>query len=427
MSKDSNQKPKFWFYYQATLAIGSVLVFFTFIDVYFFGIGKLPAPVVSISLFIGAGFLLLVFTRFALLKYIPSELIIWCAGYLAISLFSFLVAVIFYAEYPFVDEAFPEVRIRILSEAFLIIMYLIFAKNPKIQNLTRVAMCLAVLLAVFNNIREVSEPLAFQGLNGSGRAAGYYINPNRTGRALILGMIFGMGVLPKKLRIPFALLVFFGIFLTFSRAAILGWFMVMPIFIQSGVIPRKQFLFWVVGIVTMISVFGPVLSNIDLNELQRAGLINVGIENITGRLEWFQNPLANKEDSGDSRVEVVITAWNMFVEHPILGNGIASTNNLNNWGISTHNMYLLFVAEHGIFGIFILPLFVYAVTWHSRGESKHIALAFSSFILIAGLFTHNIVEERFILICFALMAAMNVTSRLEQKSKNVIFENSIIE
>jgi O-antigen ligase len=417
MSKDSNQKPKFLFYYQATLAIGSVLVFFTFIDVYFFGIGKLPAPVVLISLFIGAEFLLLVFTRFAILKYIPSELIIWCAGYLAISLFSFLVAVSFYAEYPFVDEAFPEVRIRILSEAFLIIMYLIFAKYPKIQNLTRVAICLAVLLAVFNNIREVSDPLAFQGLNASGRAAGYYLNPNVTGCALILGMIFGIGILPKQLRIPFALLIIFGIFLTFSRGAILAWFMVMAIFIQAGVIYRKQLLSWVVGIVTIISVVSPILSNLDINELQRTGLINVGMENITGRLEWFQNPIANRDDSGDSRLEVVMTAWNMFVEHPILGNGIASTKNLNNWGISTHNMYLLFVTEHGILGIFILPLLVYVVTAKSRGETKHIGLAFSSFILLWGLFSHNIIEERYILISFSLMAAMNVTSRLDHTSQ----------
>jgi O-antigen ligase len=417
MSQDSNQKTKFLFYYQSALAIGSVLVFFTFIDVYFFEIRKLPPPVVFIGLFMAAGLLLLIFTRFAILKYIPSELIAWCAGYLAISLFSFMLVLCFYADYPFAKESFQEVRTRVLSEFFLIIMYLIFAKSPQIQNLTRVAICLAVLLAVFNNICEVSDPLAFQGLNPSGRAAGYYINPNRTGCALILGMIFGMGILPKQLRIPFALLVIFGIFLTFSRGAILGWFIVMAIFIQSGVIPRKQVLFWVIGITTIISVFGPVLSNLDLNELQRSGLIKVDIKNITGRLEWFQNPVANREDSGDSRLEVVITAWNMFAEHPILGNGIASSKNLNNWEISTHNMYLLFMTEHGILGIFILPLLVYVVTWNSRGESKHIGLAFSSFILLWGLFSHNIVEERYILMSFSLMAAMNVTSQLDYKSQ----------
>ena len=416
MSKDNNLT-KFLFYYQSALAIGSVLLFFTFIDVYFFTIGKLPPPVVLISIFMAAGLLLLIFTRFASLKYIPSELIIWCAGYLGISLFSFMLVLCFYAEYSFAKESFQEVRTRILSECFLIITYLIFAKSPQIQNLTRVAICLAVLLAVFNNIREVSDPLVFQGLNPTGRAAGYFVDPNRGGCSLILGMIFGMGILPKQLRIAFALLVLFGIFLTFSRGAILGWFTVIAIFIQSGVIPRKQVLLGAVGITTIILVFGQVLSNIDLNELQRSGLIKVDIKNITERLEWFQNPLANKEDSADSRVEVVMTAWNMFVEHPILGSGIASTKNLNNWGISTHNMYLLFLTEHGILGIFIFPLLVYAVTWHSRGETKHIALAFSAFILLWGLFSHNIVEDRSILIIFSLMAAMNVTSRLDQKSK----------
>jgi O-Antigen ligase len=415
MFKDSNQKTKFLFYYQSALAIGSVLLFFTFVDVYFFDIGKLPPPVAFVALFIVAGFILLGLTRFVSLKYIPCELIIWCTGYLAISLFSLILVLGIYSEYAFAEGSFPELRTRILSVCFLIIMYLVFAQNTQIQNLTRAAICLAVLLAVINNIRELSDPLVFQGLNPSGRPAGYYINPNRTGRALILGMIFGLGILPKNLRIPFALVVIFGTFLTFSRGGILGWFIVMPIFIQSGVIPRKQLLFWVVGIVALISVLGPVLSNIDVNELQRAGLINVGMKNITERLEWFQNPVANKEDSGDSRVEVVLAAWKMFVEHPILGAGIASTKNLNNWGISTHNMYLLFMTEHGIFGIFFLPLLVYAVTWHSRGESKDIALAFSIFILLCGLFTHNIVEERSILISFALMTAMNVTSRLEQK------------
>lgn len=419
MSKDSNQK-KILFYYQSVLAVGSVFLFFTSIDIYFYGIGKLPSPLVLIILFIAAELLLLIFTKFTFLKYIPSEFIMWCIGYIVVSLFSLIYVLCFYGQHSFVDASYQELRNRILSESFLIIMCLIFAKYPQIQNLTRVAIFLAVLLTVFNNIRELSDPLAFQGLNITGRSAGYYINPNRTGFGLILGMIFGVGILPKGLRILFTLLVFFGTFLTFSRSALLGWFVVMAIFLQSGVIPRKHFLFGVVGMTAMIVVLGPVLSNLDVNELQNSGLINIDIKNITGRLEWFQNPVNNTEDSGDARVEVVKVAWDMFVEHPILGNGIASTKNLNNLGISTHNTYLLFLTEHGILGIFILPLLVYSVTWHSRGESKQIALAFSSYILLCGLFTHNIVEDRTMLISFSLMAAMNVTSRLEQKPQDIV-------
>ena len=139
-------------------------------------------------------------------------------------------------------------------------------------------------------------------------------------------------------------------------------------------------------------------------------------DNIRERLEWFQKPKA--EESADARMEVVAIAWGMFGDRPLLGNGLASTDNLNNWGISTHNMYLLYVADHGILGILILPTLVYAVTRNAQGESKYIGWAFSAFILLWGCFSHNILEERYILMCFALMAAMNRSSRLKIKRKS---------
>jgi O-antigen ligase len=414
MSKDSKQKINFLFYYQCTLAIGAVLVFFTFLDVYFWETKRILPPVALIGFFGIATFILLFFSRFSSLNYIPFELITWCVGYLGISLFSFLLVSPLSA-----GVAFQEVKNRILAEFFLLMMSLIFSKYPKIQDYTRIAIFLAVLLAVFNNMIELNDPLVFGGLNPAPeRAAGYYINPNRSACALIIGMIFGVTIIPKNIRMFFSIIIFFGTCLTGSRGAMLGWFIVMGIFLRLGLIPRKNFSFWVIVIVTVIFVFGPILSNVlDLNELQRSGFINVDPKSITERLEWFQNPLANKEDSGDARVEVVRIAWDMLSEHPILGAGIAATKNLNNMGISTHNMYLLYMAEHGILGIFILPLLVYAVTWNSRGESKDIAWAFAIFILLWGMFSHNVVEEAYILMSFSLMAAMNVTSRIEQKSK----------
>jgi O-antigen ligase len=413
MSKDSKQKTNLLFYYQSALAIGSVLAFFTFLDGFLWETKKIIPPVGVVVLFGLATFILVFFSRFSIVKYIPVELIAWCVGYIAISLFSFLLVS------PFsVDPAFQEVKNRILAEFFLLMMCLIFSKYPKIQYLTRIAIFLGVLLAVFNNMLELNDPSVFGRLNPApDRAAGYYINPNRTGCALMLGMIFGVTILPKKIRIFFAIIIFFSTCLTASRGAMLGWCIVLGIFLYSGLIPRKNFVFWIIGILTVIFVFGPVLSNfLDLNEWQRSGVINVDPRGITARLEWFQNPLAKKEDSAEGRVEVVRIAWDMVSEHPILGCGIASTENLNNLGISTHNMYLLHMAEHGILGVFILPLFVYAVTRHSRGESKDIALAFTIFILWWGMFSHNVAEERYILLCFSLMASMNVTSRLEPQS-----------
>jgi O-Antigen ligase len=414
ISKHRNKS--FLLYCHCILALTAILIFFTSLDVYLWETIKLVAPVSYIYLFIAAVLLLILTAKFSKVRYgIPIELVIWCVVYAAISSFSFLLLLSFpaYSE----ETGIQQLRTRILSEVFLLAMFLVFSKYPKVQTLTRLAICLAVMLAVFNNLLEFIDPLAFGGLNNTGRAAGFYVNPNITGCALILGMIFGIGVLPQKLRISYALIVLVGVVMTFSRGAMLGWLLVMGIFYKSELISRKQSIIWVASILGISFLFGSFLSTIfDLDELQRSGLVTANFDNIRERLEWFQNP--KSEDSADSRLEVVVIAWRMFGDHPLLGNGLASTDNLNNWGISTHNMYLVHIADHGILGIFILPALVFAVTWKAQGESRDIALAFSAFILIWGFFSHNILEERYILVSFSLMAAMNRSSRFRRRRRS---------
>jgi O-antigen ligase len=411
-----NRSKSFLLYCQSILAVGAVFIFFTFFDVYFWESSKILPPVAFINIYGAATVLLLFIARRAKISYkIPGELIWWCAGYSAISLFAFLL-LLSLPSYPG-EAGFQQLRTRILSEFFLLTMFLIFSKYRQVQNLTRIAICLAVVLAVVNNVLEFSDPLIFGVFNTSGRAAGLYVNPNITGCALILGMIFGISILPQRLRILYSIVVLIGVFMTFSRGAIFGWFLVMGIFLKTNIVPRKQLFIWVISIIGILFLFGPLLGSIfNLDELQKSGLVTANFDNIRERLEWFQNP--KQEESADARLEVVAIAWKMFGDHPLFGNGLASTDNLNNLGISTHNMYLLYVADHGILGILILPTLVYAVTRKARGESRYIGWAFSAFILLWGCFSHNILEERYILMCFSLMAAMNRSSRLKLKRKS---------
>jgi O-antigen ligase len=413
----SKKNTQFLPYYQSALAVSAIFIFFTSFDTYFWESAKVIPPVVFINLYDAAILILLAFAKISKTSYrIPSELIIWCIGYLAISSFSFLLLLSFPS---YVEEVgFQYLRTRILSEVFLLIMFLIFSKYPQVQNLTRLAICLATIGTVFSLILELSDPSIFGGINTSGRPAGLYMNPNIAGSALILGMIFGIGALPQKFRVFYAIVVFLGVFLTFSRGAIFGWVLVMGIFYKTSLVPRKQLLIWLASILGVSILFGSALSGIfDLDELQRSGLVTANFDNIRERLEWLQNPKA--EESADARLEVVAIAWKMFGEHPWLGNGLGSTDNLNNLGISTHNMYLQFVADHGIIGAFVLPTLVYVVTRHTQGESRSTAWAFGAFILVWGFFSHNILEERYTLICFSLMAAMGKTSKLRRKQRSL--------
>ncbi len=401
MIQSINIKFDLLFYYQCALAIAAVFVFFTDINSYLYTSGIVSQPPLFWILGFAVASIPLIFSRD---KYIPTSVILWCFGFIFVSLLWF---VLFSASG---ELAFEELRKRLLAVIFLIAMAFIFSRNPTIHYLTRWAIFLAVLITVFNSIYEFFNPAAFNALGNGGRVTGFYLNPNSNGCALILGMIFSVSILQPIYRLPFVYLVGIGVFLTFSRGAILGWLITVIIFTVAGVLHFNKILYWILGIGTFIISLGSqwwqeLLQNLDLNA------------NSLERIAWFQNiSTSDSEDSADSRLEVAQLAWQMFMKHPFFGNGIGSTLTWN-VEISTHNIYLYYMADHGIIGVLILPVLVYGAIRHARGETKYIGLAFAVFILLWGLFSHNVLEERYILILFSLMAGMTEGSKLDQKLK----------
>ncbi|RCJ24480.1 hypothetical protein A6S26_18060 [Nostoc sp. ATCC 43529] len=401
MNQSLNAKFDLLFYYQCTLAIAAVFTFYTDINSYLYTSGIVSQP----PLFWILGFALastpLIFSRD---KYIPISVILWCFGFIFISLLWFVIFT------PSGEIAFEELRKRLLAVIFIIAMTLIFSRNQTIHYLVRWAIFFAVLITVFNSIYEFFNPAAFNSLGNGGRVTGFYLNPNSNGCALIIGMIFSVSILQPIYRLPFVSLVGIGVLFTFSRGAILGWLITVIIFTVARVLHFNKLLYWILGIATFIITLGSqwweeLLQNLDFNA------------NSLERIAWFQNISASdSEDSADSRLEVAQLAWQMFMKHPFFGNGIGSTLTWN-MEISTHNIYLYYMADHGIIGALILPVLVYAVTQHACGETKYIGLAFAVFILLWGLFSHNVLEERYILIMFSFMAAMTEASRSEQKLK----------
>ncbi|MUL39001.1 hypothetical protein BWI75_22520 [Gloeocapsopsis sp. AAB1 = 1H9] len=384
-------------YYQCALAIAAVAIFFSDADLYFFRSGQSPAPINIIFLFGGLSIPLL-FSIFNRIKYFPSAFIVWVVGYITVSLLYFL---IFLSS----DVGYQELRLRVLSAIFIFIMLLIFSKYHVVQVWARYAILFVGALAVLNNIYELLNPLIFSGLNDTGRPAGFYVDPNRSGCALVLSMIFSTEILPQKYRPYLISFIGLGILLTFSRGAILGWILVTLIFIKKRVISKHQIVYWLIAVGVLVVGLGFLSSEfVNINQLPYG---------IRERLEWFENPTGS-EHSADSRMDILIAGWQLFLQSPLWGNGIASTIEWS-FGISTHNMYLFYMTDHGFLGILILPLLVYAVTRNSRGESQYIALAFATFIILWGIFSHTVIEDRFILLSFALMATLSVTSQQEEK------------
>lgn len=400
-------------HYQRILAVGAVLVFFTDLPIYLsrwdtaalnpwywvaaFGIVAAPRYFSS-----GA---------FTVIK--RSPVVYWGYGFIVIS-----GAWIFFQGAPS-DVVWQEFRTRILS-VFLLLMLLCIFSDENAQTWARGAIFAAVLLAVVLNVYELFYPRTFS--FEIGRSAGLYVNANKSGAALILGMIFSLGVLRQRYRLFFVLVVGLGVLVTFSRGALVGWLISVLLFTLVGEINLKLSL--IVGCAA-VALTAIVLSS-QWNKLQYQlddkGVLN---KDVVKRIEGFYNV----EDFGDDesaalRRDIAGKAWQMFTNKPILGHGVGASAE---WGFETgaHNQYLSLMVDHGVLGFFILPVLVIAAAWRARGEAKRICVVFAAFVFSWGVFSHNMLGEYYFLLTFSLMGAIAVSSRLSQKHKDELQVESL--
>lgn len=301
---------------------------------------------------------------------------------------------------------------KIRSVLFMALILFILSDDEVIQRWARRALVACVILAVFNNIFEMLNPFSFVPMgyefSNPGRSAGLYVNANRAGAAIVLGAIFGIGVLPDRFKTAFVILCTIGIIATFSRSSLLGWFVVCLIFSRQRLLSLRS-LAQSFLLVALLAVFSFTFI---VNYMEDQSGVNVS--NVLERTEWFSSPMEVEDESASERKLVARRAWEMFMENPILGSGIASTISWDE-AVSTHNMYLFFMADHGFIGAFILPFLVAVSVWKAEGEARRIAVPFVFFVLFFGFFSHNIVEEYYFLMTYALMSALSSQSRSYEK------------
>ena len=386
--------------YQVVVAVLAVMIFFTNFDLYLFSTGIISFTplhwiiafgIISLPIFLSARNVIIV---------LKSPVIIWLPSYIIFSAIWFLA-------FGQSEIALQQLRTRILSSLFILLMMFLFS-SERAQFRGRQAILIAVLMAVAFNIYEFFHPLAFS--NIPGRSAGLYINPNISAAACILGMIMSIEMAEKKYRGPFVLFVGLGVYLTFSRAGIGVWLTVVVLMSIIGTIHLRGLVLTMILAVVIVTMI--ILSDLDLIVplLERIDALD---QNVLQRIVWLKNPSFYDRPSMD-RISVAKITWDMFLNKPLLGNGTGASSEWNTLGVSSHNMFLNLMADHGILGCFIVPLLVIAVIWQTGVEIRRIAIIFSFFILLWSLFSHNVLEERHILLSFGLMAVMVTESRMKK-------------
>ena len=302
---------------------------------------------------------------------------------------------------------------EILNSIIIILAYYwILSEKKSHIKVARIAMLHATIITVVLLIIDFFIPGTILDRSSdffiAGRSSGLTLNPNTAGTVLILGLILSLDMVYKRLRLLYMLIVFMGVLVTFSRSAILLYLILTLIF---AIQKKINFVSLLISIISLSFVFGMVLA-FALHFLKSNGIKTSNIEQRIAYIESFGG--SGNDKSADERIHILEDSYNLFAKNPLLGQGVAATKL---WGhkVEAHNQYMNYFAQFGILSIFIFPLLVYLSIKGAKNEALSLAVAFVIFILVKGIFTHNILRSYYYLISFALMVSITVSSIYSEK------------
>ncbi|HEY8446660.1 MAG TPA: O-antigen ligase family protein [Thermomicrobiales bacterium] len=380
--------------YRQVCVVAAVAIFFSNFANYAERWGLIPLYWVAFIGMLTAPLLLVAATESRLQV---RPLLLWGAGYL-------LMSIAWYFPSRQDDIAYQEVQTRVLSVIFLALMLFLFA-GPAEQRLARQTIALVQLVAIGLNIYELFNPLTFSKIPG--RSSGLFENSNPCGAALVLGLILSYGVVPSRLRLPFVLATGVGIVTTFSRSAMLGWVLVSGnLAFRSGLSIQRLRAVAAAGVLIVGFIFSPWWRQLE-QKLEQRGALNL---DLIQRLAFFTTGRAS-DDSANERYSVLVKGWELFTNHPFIGNGTGAARDLPGFDVSTHNIYVYLLVDHGILGLAIMAGLLVATLWGAGRATAEVAWPFGLFLAVWGMFSHNVLEERYILLAVALVASMVASAR----------------
>jgi len=326
--------------------------------------------------------------------FVKSPVIIWCFGYLWVSLAWFFLS-------SQSENVWQVMRWRTYT-VIVMVGFLMLLWDSHAIRVARYTVLGCVLFGVVVNVYELFFPMTFSLV--AGRSAGLYLNPNMDGEALVMGMIVSLTLFSARWRGAFMLAVGIGIILTVSRSNILLWIIASFSFIFLQKVQIKNLLqtvTWalVIVLVAMVPMWDQILGAI--------GTIN---KDVTSRFDWFLDPTDVVDDSSAERKLLAEEAWTRIADRPLLGGGTGAAY-LSTEFIGQHNQYLVHMEDYGLLGAMTVPLLMLALAWKAQGEAKSLALIFSEVVILEGFFSHTILDFPARLVIIALIAAFVRLSR----------------
>lgn len=313
---------------------------------------------------------------------------------------------------------------------------LVLASATNIRRLGVIWFCCALFVAVCLWV-EFLNPFLFVPADhqesNPGRAAGWFLNANGAGNAVVLMCAATAPLVSMRWRVFLVLIMFIGVFPTFSRSSFVFAVLVTTVWIFHGQFNKKAVIALLI-IVPIGVIFGSELFTKGIDSTE------INYKNVMDRLDFFQKMGEASDDSANERRYVAELGWQKIMEKPLLGYGAGKiTENTSAWGYSqsTHNMYLILLLEQGLFGgilylLFLSIIYFRGVRLYRRGllrQERDIGVALvliATYFLFIGFFSHTmLIEPTGIMILASLLAEERKI--IAGRTQTVLFENRPVE
>ncbi|MEM8501175.1 MAG: O-antigen ligase family protein [Pseudomonadota bacterium] len=369
----------------------SVLLFCSYAYSYLWSIQIIPVtPAVMFVVTIVAGLLLALF-RYGFVLPPPKfrHLIYWVATFLLLSSLSVAFA-------GFGEQANQHLT-HYFQGALMLVVFAMLFRSSWIVNAGIKALVAVVLFGSTLNILEFFGILKDITLI-SGRSAGFYENPNLSAFYLTLGFCTSALFVPKRFRTAYAVAVFLGVFVTFSRSGILicGLMIGYLGFVGAFALSRIQSTIITASVALALVLAFTSGSLVDF--LGKSAVEEYMSEDATNRISIDKQ----QDSSVAGRASAALAGVELFMENPLLGIGVGGAIGLDE-GMNTHNVYVQSAVEMGFLGLFLIFWLMFIVFKCGTHESNMFLLAF----FVWGFFNHNILDQPAFFIMLALAAAVS--------------------
>lgn len=341
----------------------------------------------------------------AFLAYLTSPFVLWACALLTLNLLHLLSN-----DSNMNARSEALVVFRMQAVAMVILLGFVFSRMRS-SGWERVFVFLAVLLPVLvitdflypGLLYPVDTPGAVPG-----RAAGTFINPTIAGEAVLLAFLMACPLVAKRYRTPLILLAGIGVLLTFTRAAMLAW-LILLVFLMAK---RRLPAFSAVAALAVLAL--PLLMGGLESYISKRTDFTDALDNIQHRLLFFSQARLN-DDSALEREAVLRAGWEAFSSNPLTGAGAGVTDGGYSrlWAqpVSTHNQLVSLAAEYGIAGV-VMWLWLLAVLVRGRYfEDRTMQAAVILLFCVMTFFTHNMFDFPYWLLTFSLLAQRDGASR----------------